>query len=70
MKKYYMAIDQYGQTEHSLTHPRRDLMQRYATKHADKIYRDTVNSGTFHVGYSVRGHWFIVYEVTEMRRPA
>jgi hypothetical protein len=35
--KQYMAIDQYGRTEHGLTHPRSDLMNRCGVKHDPRI---------------------------------
>jgi len=70
MPKHYMAIDQYGSTHHNLKHPRKDLMERLNCKHASKMYRDTKNGKTFHVGYVIANHWLTVYEVQPMRNPA
>jgi len=67
--KQYMAIDQYGQTHHGLTHPRKDLLEALGRRHADKMYVDTIKGKTFHVGYIIAGLWLSVYEVTPMRRP-
>lgn len=62
----YMAIDQYGQTQHGLTYPRRDLLQRHGRQHASKVYRDLAGGGSVHVGYIVAGHWYSVYKVTPL----
>ena len=64
MKKQFMAIDQYGQTFHGLTHPRKDLMKKMGCKHADKMYQDKEDGSTVHVGYIISDHWFTLYEVT------
>jgi len=63
MKKQYMAVDQYGDTEHGLTHPRKDLLGRLYRKHADKMYKDLKGGGARHSGYVIAGRWFSVYEV-------
>ena len=64
-----MAIDQYGDTEHALgKHPRRELMRRYGRKSARKMYVDTRDGETLHVGWIVAGHWFTVFNVERMER--
>jgi len=61
-----IAIDQYGRVEcHLGKYPRKELMERYATKHVEKIYREHPE-GDYHCGYIVRGHWFTLYQ--EMNR--
>jgi len=65
----YMAIDQYGNTFHSLTHPRKDLMVRLNRKHASKMYMDKNDGSAVHVGYVIAGHWLTVYRVERMERP-
>ena len=67
--KCYMATDQYGNTYHNLTHPRKDLIERIGINHADKMYSDT-KEGSIQVGYVIGSHWCTVYEVIPMRRPA
>jgi hypothetical protein len=62
MKKQFMAVDQYGQTYHGLSKPRRDLLNRLCRKHADKMYIDTKN-GARHCGYIIGGLWLSIYEV-------
>ena len=64
----YMARDQYGNTVHGLTHPRKELLDRFGRQHADKIYRDKADGSTVHVGYIVAGHWYSLYEVTPFEK--
>jgi hypothetical protein len=66
----YMAIDQYGETHHGLTHPRKDLMQIMGVQHADKVFVDKKDGTTNHIGYIVAGHWFTLYEVRPFERQA
>lgn len=63
MTKRYMAIDQHGHAWHGLEHPRKDLMRRIGSSHAEKIYRDGPD-GPEHCGYVIGGLWLEVYEVT------
>ena len=70
--KQYMAVDQYGQTYHGLTHPRKDLMKRLGCKHAAKMYVDILNDESLqtasHIGYVISGHWLTVFEVKRMEK--
>lgn len=68
--KHYMAIDQYDQTHHGLTHPRKDLLSRFDRKHAAKMYVDKKDGSCVHVGYVIAGLWLTVYEVSRMERAA
>jgi hypothetical protein len=63
MRKSYMAVDQYGQTYHGLSKPRRDLLDRLYRKHAEKMYVDTKSGEARHCGYIIGGLWLSVYEV-------
>lgn len=67
--RYYMAIDQYGNTEHGLRHPRKDLMQRCGTSHAQKMFIDRKDAPPIQIGYVVGRRWFTVYEVRRMEKP-
>lgn len=67
---FYMAVDQYGTTHHGLKHPRKELMQEYGTKHADKMYVNASDGRTLHIGYIIRDHWFTLYEVKRMEQEA
>jgi hypothetical protein len=62
MNKTYMAIDQYGNTYHNLTHPHKDLMERLGCKHANKMYVDRKGEAV-HIGYVIGNLWLTVYEV-------
>jgi hypothetical protein len=66
----FMAIDQYGTTYHGLTHPRKDLLEKLCVKSASKIYTDSKDGKTYHVGYVIGGLWLTVYAVEPMRREA
>lgn len=66
--KRFMAVDQYGNTEHGLTRPRKDLMARAGVQHADKMYVDGKDGKAYHTGYIVAGCWYTVCEVTPMRK--
>jgi len=63
MKKQFMAIDQYGQTYHGLSHPRKDLLDKLCATHADKMYVDDKDGNIVHVGYVISGLWLTLYEV-------
>ena len=67
MAKLYMAIDQYGNHFHGLTHPRKDL-QRMLSGKVSKMLIDDNDGKTYHVGYIVGHHWCNVYEVQPMRK--
>lgn len=67
----YMAIDQYGHTEHDLgKFPRKELLRRYMVKSAKKIYIEKKSGATVHIGWIVGGHWFTVYNVQPMEKAA
>lgn len=53
----YIAIDQYNTYIPIEKHPRKELMDYFGARHADKMCIDSKSGKTFHVGYIVRGHW-------------
>lgn len=59
----YMAIDQYGNAYHNLTHPRKELMERIGISRADKMYVDDKQGNTHHIGYVIGPYWLTVYRV-------
>jgi hypothetical protein len=68
MGKNYMAIDQYGNTEHNLgTFPRKELCKRVGTKHVDKMYVDSKDGKSYWVGYIIGNHWFNLFSVEPLR---
>jgi hypothetical protein len=58
-----MAVDQYGQTEHGLEYPRRDLLERTGYSHAEKMYQDKKSGEVVHTGYVIGDRWFTLYNV-------
>jgi hypothetical protein len=63
MYKKFVAVDQYGDTLFLKSHPRKELTEHHAVKHADKIYRDP---DARHVGYIVAGHWYEVLRISPL----
>jgi len=63
---FIMALNlKTGETLHNIgPYPRKYLMDRYGTKHAEKVYVDTRDGKSNHVGYIVRGEWWQLYTVT------
>ena len=57
-----IAIDQYGHIEYGLKHPRKDLLKRVGRTRANKMYVDTTQGKTLHVGYVIGPHWFRLYK--------
>ena len=65
-----LAIDQYGNTFHDLgKYPRKALLERLGRTRAKKMYVDTVNGESRHVGYIISGLWLRLYSVSEWSRP-
>ena len=59
--KHGVAIDQHGQRFYFGAYCRRDLMQQIGCQHASKMFVDTNDGDTIHVGYVIAGHWLTVY---------
>ena len=59
----YMAVNQYGNTYHGLTHPRKDLLARLGRSHADKMYVDKTDGSVSHTGYIIGDEWLSIYKV-------
>ena len=61
-----LAIEQYGDTFHNLgDNPRKALLERLGRTRAEKMYVDTVDGKTKHVGYIIGGLWLNLYYVSE-----
>ena len=67
-KAVYMAVDQYGQTFHGLTNPRKELCERLGKSHVDKMYVDGKDGKMYHVGYVIGGLWLTLYKVEPYRK--
>ena len=63
MKLGYLGIDQYGDKYTIKEHPRKELLEKLCTTHADKMYVDLKGGGSRHTGYVIAGRWISVYEV-------
>lgn len=59
----FIGIDQYGTVYRNLHHPRKDLCERFAVKHIDKLYEDYPDGTTRHVGYVICGRWIRLYYI-------
>lgn len=61
-----MGIDQYGKTYHGLgRYPRKALLKKLGYRKASKMYIDTTNGESKHVGYVVGGLWVTIYRIEE-----
>jgi hypothetical protein len=60
MDAFYMGIDQFDNTYHTLKWPRKELMERLGYKSARKMYRDPNNR---HVGWVIGPYWIEVFRV-------
>ena len=68
MKLGYLATGSNGTTVFMFdpkAHPRRQLLAKLGASSVRKIYVDSKDGTTKHVGYIVGNEWFNVYEVHE-----
>ena len=64
-----MAIDQYGTTYHNLgTYPRKALLERLGSRSAERMYRDTNEGESHHIGYIINGLWLTLFHVEPWRK--
>jgi hypothetical protein len=57
----YIAIDQYGDKVFIDKYPRKELLEKRGIKHIAKMYCDTKDGQTKHIGYILQGSWYRVY---------
>lgn len=58
----FIAVDQYGHLYKLYTeHPRKELMDLFGAKHADKMYIDREH--TMHIGWVIMRLWLHVHRV-------
>ena len=67
MKLGYIAIDQYGTHYKIEKNPRKELLEQLYATHAGKMYVDTKDGKTKHIGYIINGLWLNVYAVHEWK---
>ena len=65
----YMARDQYGETYHmyNCKYPRKWLLGYFGRKHAEKMYTDTKDGNSLHIGWIIAGHWLSVFRVFSLK---
>jgi hypothetical protein len=61
----YIGLDQYGNRYKMDCYPRKELLAQLGSSHASKMFVDTKDGKSKHVGYIIGGHWISVYEVHE-----
>ena len=59
----YLGIDQYGDHYQIDKYPRKELLDQLGCKHADKMYCDTTDGKTKHIGYIIADRWITIYAV-------
>lgn len=60
----YLARDQYGnQWPLHTDYPRKELLEEFESKHAEKMYIDDKDGNTTHAGYIIAGHWLTVWKI-------
>ena len=66
----FLAVDQYNQKHLLKTKcPRKELLEIFGARSAQKIFCDDKKGKSFHVGYCVKGLWITLYKVNEFRKP-
>jgi hypothetical protein len=66
----YLGIDQYGQHYKIDKYPRKELLEKLGGTQAAKVYCDTRDGKTRHVGYVIRGLWIDIYQVHPFKEVA
>lgn len=56
----YVAFDQFGSHFFIKRHPRKELLEYFGRKHADRMY---IGEGK-HIGYIIAGHWLDVLRLS------
>lgn len=60
----YLGIDQYGTEYHIGDNPPLKWLKNYlGCGHASKIYEDTKDGKTRHVGYAIKDCWITIYRL-------
>jgi hypothetical protein len=67
MKLGYIGIDNYGNHYTIKKYPRKELLEQLGYRGCNKMYVDTKNGKTKHVGYVIGNHWINVYEIHEWK---
>jgi hypothetical protein len=59
----FIGFDQYGNHYHIDKHPRKELLEKLGATRASKMYCDTKDGRTAHIGYVIKDCWISVYRV-------
>ena len=59
----FIGIDQNNQIIWIKKFPRKELMSYFQTKSVHKIFIDNKEGKSFHIGYSVRNHWYQIFKI-------
>ena len=63
---FTIGIDQHGQHYDDLgKYPRKVLLEKLCCGHADKMYCNTKDGKTKHIGYIISGLWITLYNMSE-----
>jgi hypothetical protein len=64
----FIAIDQYGRSyQIGNNAPRKTLLKTFNRQHCKKMYQDTKDGKTKHVGYIIAGLWLTVYVIGQWK---
>jgi len=61
----FLGIDQHGKHYNMEVHPRKELLEQLGYAKAGKMYRDTKDGKTRHVGYVIGPYWVEVFRVCQ-----
>ena len=63
----FIGINQCGDCFRIRKYPRKELLEQLGYKHADKMYRDTKNKKSVHIGYVIGQHWIEVFKLSNWK---
>lgn len=65
-----IAMDQYGGI-HWIKgeHPGKELMEKFGTKHMERIYQDKKDGSVVSVGYKISGLWLTLFRIEPYEKP-
>lgn len=65
----YIAIDQYGTTYQmgNIKYPRKWLLDYFDRQSANKMFVDTKEGKTKHIGWIISGMWLRVFRVFDLK---
>jgi len=67
MTYQYIAFDQYNNNFKIKKYPRKELLEHLGRERAEKMYIDTADGKTMHIGYVIGGHWLSVFKLSPFK---